>query len=310
MDIERDRLSVEVAKRYYQLEQSQQEIATALALSRPTVSRLLQHAKDRGFVKITIADPFNDAQLLSHALKERYSLREVVIVPAISQRDDVIRHQLSEATAEWLTKNVHDNQTIGVSWGKTMYEIAQQLPPQTVKNVKVVQLKGGASHHQVETHAHETLHLFSKAFHTEGIPLPLPVIFEKKEVKQLVEEDRFIKETIQMGKKADVALYTVGTVRDEALLFRLNYLTDSEKKGLQTHAVGDICSRFFNESGSIANPELNERTIGISLDALRDTSQSVLIAGGIKKREAILGALCGRYCNVLIIDHTTAASLI
>ena len=42
MDIERDRLSVEVAKRYYQLEQSQQEIATALALSRPTVSRLLQ----------------------------------------------------------------------------------------------------------------------------------------------------------------------------------------------------------------------------------------------------------------------------
>ena len=64
MDIERDRLSVEVAKRYYQLEQSQQEIATALALSRPTVSRLLQHAKDRGFVKITIADPFNDAQLL------------------------------------------------------------------------------------------------------------------------------------------------------------------------------------------------------------------------------------------------------
>lgn len=33
-----------------------------------------------------------------------------------------------------------------------------------------------------------------------------------------------------MGKKADVALYTVGTVRDEALLFRLNYLTDLEKK--------------------------------------------------------------------------------
>lgn len=74
--------------------------------------------------------------------------------------------------------------------------------------------------------------------------------------------------------------------------------------------MGDICSRFFNESGSIANLELNERTIGISLDALRDTSQSVLIAGGIKKREAILGALRGRYCNVLIIDHTTAASLI
>ena len=52
MDEEKDKLSIEVAELYYQLNYSQQQIANQLEISRPTVSRLLQYAKEKGYIKI------------------------------------------------------------------------------------------------------------------------------------------------------------------------------------------------------------------------------------------------------------------
>ena len=45
---DRDRLSIDVARLYYESDMSQQKIADELGISRPSVSRLLQHAKDQG----------------------------------------------------------------------------------------------------------------------------------------------------------------------------------------------------------------------------------------------------------------------
>ena len=45
MDLEKQRLSIEAAKLYYQSDYSQQDIAARLGVSRPTVSRLLHTPK-------------------------------------------------------------------------------------------------------------------------------------------------------------------------------------------------------------------------------------------------------------------------
>lgn len=47
MEQNKDRLSIDVAKLYYKSDYSQQQIANKLNLSRPTVSRLLQYAKEK-----------------------------------------------------------------------------------------------------------------------------------------------------------------------------------------------------------------------------------------------------------------------
>ena len=70
MDHDKDRLSINVAKLYYRSEYSQQKIAEELGISRPSVSRLLQYAKEKGYVKIQIFDPVED---MSH-------MEEVVVV--------------------------------------------------------------------------------------------------------------------------------------------------------------------------------------------------------------------------------------
>ena len=77
---DKQQLSVEVARLYYQSDYSQQEIANKLNISRPTISRLLKYAKEKGFVQISIADPFADLDNVGNLLKEKYNLLEAHVV--------------------------------------------------------------------------------------------------------------------------------------------------------------------------------------------------------------------------------------
>lgn len=60
MQHNKNKLAISAAKLYYQSGFSQADIAKELQLSRPSVSRLLQYAKDMGFVRIEIFDPIED----------------------------------------------------------------------------------------------------------------------------------------------------------------------------------------------------------------------------------------------------------
>jgi deoxyribonucleoside regulator len=87
-------------------------------------------------------------------------------------------------------------------------------------------------------------------------------------------------------------------------------LKDDEIKRLQAAAVGDIVSRFIAADGSIADKDINDRTVGIQLDALRNKEYAVLVAGSAKKLDSVQGALRGGYANVLITDERTATDLL
>lgn len=309
MSMSKDQLSVEVAKLYYQLEYGQQQIATELNISRPTVSRLLKHAKDKGFVTITITDPYSETSVLVNKIKEKYGLKEVRIAQTPSDNYDLIVEQISLEAALFLEEVVVDGDIIGIGWGTTIYEVGKKLRSNELKNVQVVQLKGSITHSKVNTYAHETLSLFADNYHTTGTALPLPVIFDNSEVKEVVEKDRHIQHIMQLQEESTIAMYTVGTTREEALVFQLGYLSEKQKEQLQKKAVGDICSRFYDKSGQIASKEINDRTIGIELSELPKKRLSVLVAGGEHKLAAVEGALRGSYVNTLITDYWMAQKL-
>lgn len=67
-------LSVKVAQLYYQNDWRQSRIAAELNLSRPTVSRLLQYARESGIVQIKISNPLVSTQQLAAELKDYYHL--------------------------------------------------------------------------------------------------------------------------------------------------------------------------------------------------------------------------------------------
>jgi DNA-binding transcriptional regulator LsrR (DeoR family) len=91
----------------------------------------------------------------------------------------------------------------------------------------------------------------------------------------------------------------------------MGYLNPRDVKRLRTlGAVGDILGRFYDIHGHIVPHEINQRVIGIAVERLRDIPLVIVIAGGIHKAQAILGALRGRFVKVLITDHATAEAIL
>ncbi|WP_269320340.1 sugar-binding transcriptional regulator [Bacillus sp. EB01] len=310
--MEKDKITkaIEAAKLYYLLDYNQNEISKVLGVSRPTVSRLLQLAKDEGIVQITIKDPVENIENLAAALEKKFGLKKAVVVSIPQYEGTVIKTFLGEKAAGYLYEIVKDGDIIGVTWGTTIYHVAVELRQKALNNVKVVQLKGGVSHSETNTYASEILYLFGKAFNTAPHYLPLPAIVDHPVVKQAMEADRHIKRILELGRKTNIALFTIGPVKEESLLFQLGYFSEDDLNSLYGKAVGDICSRFFDIEGNVVNESLNERTLGINLEDLKKKEYSILVAGGQNKVEGIFGALNGGFANVLITDQFTAQFLL
>ncbi|MEH7335718.1 sugar-binding transcriptional regulator [Neobacillus drentensis] len=310
--MDREKLSkvIEAAKLYYLLDYNQNEIAKVLGVSRPTVSRLLQQAKSDGIVQISIMDPTENVENLSEQLEKKFNLKKAIVASIPQFENHIIKNYLGEKAAQFLDEIVKDNDIIGVTWGTTLYHIAIELKQKFVKDVKVVQLKGGVSHAETNTYASEILYLFGKAYNTTPHNLPLPAIVDHVVVKQAMEADRHIRKILELGRQANIALFTIGSIKTDSLLFQLGYFTESDLESLYGTAVGDICSRFFDKDGRICNESLNQRTLGVNLNDLRAKEHSILVAGGPNKIDGIYGALKGGYANVLVTDQFTAQFLL
>ena len=307
---DKDKLAINVAKLYYRSDYSQQKIAQELGVSRPSISRLLQYAKDKGYVNIQIVDPVEDMSHMEQRLKDKLHLKDVKIASSTINDEEEIKKYIGITAARYLDSIIKDGDIIGVGWGTTLYNMSQALVPKAIKGSQVVQLEGGVSHSEWNNYAREILESFAANFDTVAQYMPLPVIFDTKETKEQVDKDRSIKRVLELGRHANIAIFSVGTVRPNALFFRLGYTGIEEQEKIQKSSVGDICSRFFDVEGRICNRDLDDRTVGITLSELRDKEFSIMISGGEAKINAIRAALKGRYANVLITDQFTGKALL
>ena len=72
---------VEIARLYYEKDFTQAEIAKAVGVSRPVVSRLLSEARQRGIVRIEVRSPLDEDHELLGELMRTFGIRGGLIVP-------------------------------------------------------------------------------------------------------------------------------------------------------------------------------------------------------------------------------------
>ncbi|MEX3610821.1 sugar-binding domain-containing protein [Rothia sp. LK2588] len=306
----RDTSALEVAKLYYERGLTQQEVADSLHIARPTVSKLLTHAKDRGFVQVAVVDPRENDQQLTEQLKQKYRLAEVRLVTVAGRGPMDLRHALGRTAAHLLEELVREGDTVGISWSNTVAEVAAALTPQPVAGVKIVQLRGDVPGNAKARQIATTYRQFADAFDAPAHMFHAPSVFATFEEKQTKVAEVSVGEIIRLGIDSRIAVYSVGSTDNGSVLFSSDCLSPSEKEFLLANSVGDICSRYLNERGQICNPELNGRTLGISLPDLRHKEQKVLVAGGPEKLAAIHVAASYGYANRLVTDVQTAQRLL
>ena len=106
------------------------------------------------------------------------------------------------------------------------------------------------------------------------------------------------------------AIFTVGTMSPESTLLKLGYLSEAEQTALLDNAVGDICSRFIDEHGEPCLPELEERTVAVSLQNLCAKQTRICVAGGQQKVRPLKAALGAGYVSHLVTDEDTARAVL
>jgi DNA-binding transcriptional regulator LsrR (DeoR family) len=302
---------VTVARMYYEQELSQQDIAERLGKSRPTISRMLRAARHQGIVNIDIRVPLERSLPLETALQERLGLdvARVLLIPR-GELDSTDR--LGRAAASYLQSILQDGLTVGVSNGRTLAAMANYLRPERSLRLEIVQIIGAMGHDQPEIDGPDIARSLAAAYDTTCRFLHVPLLVETASIKATLERDRNIRRTLKMGAEADIALVGVGTLdpNDRSPIFAGSLSQAEVARIRRAGAVGHICGEFYTESGERADVDVNDRTIGIGLEALRRVPSVVAVAGGLTKAAAIVGAVRGNYVSTLITDDRAAERIL
>jgi DNA-binding transcriptional regulator LsrR (DeoR family) len=308
------RLIAEVAQLYHEERCTQNEIANKLRLSQGTVCRMLKKAEELGIVRTTVIPPEGTFVDLEELLEDKFGLTQVIIARAASDSEESIQRALGAAAAHFLEATLKPREVIGVaSWSATLLSMVEQMRRiWKVADCQVVQILGGLGDPSAEEHPYHLVTELAKLVQGEAHFLAAPGIVDSKAAGDVLAQDPHVRKTIALFHRITVALVGIGPVEPSSWLaasdnrFSVDELQALEAKG----AVGNICLRFFDARGEEIVDPLGFRVFGLELARLKSIPSVVGIAGGKRKYQAILGALRGRWINVLITDQFSAEILL
>jgi len=305
-------LMVKVARLYYESNQTQEEIASHLGLSRPKVSRLLQRAREEGIVQIRIVDPFATHTELETALIERFGLEATVVVAGVIDKEPLTRQRIGQAAARYLEEVVRDGDVIGIGWGRTLHEMVQALSGRRKARISVVPLIGGLGQIAPSFQVNELARRLAEAFGGTWQAFYAPALLPNRAAREGFMMTPDAQQIARRWAQLDLAVVGIGNTafEKELQVLFVNYLDkETQARLLKAGAVGDICVRFFDIRGQPCTEAL-PGVVGIELGQLRKVRRVIGVAGGPQKIEAILGALNGHYLKVLITDETAARGVL
>lgn len=312
MDDQRDHLMVQVAKAYYDLDRTQAQIAGDLGLTRWQVGKLLTEAKAEGIVRIAITPRIGRTTALEVDLQRAFGLRDAVVVPTGDITDPaLLTEMVAQAAATYLANLSPRPALLGISWGRTMSAVARALPPGWNPGAHVVLVNGSTALSATNARNAAVAEDFAQAAGGTATLLPVPAIVGRPGTRAALEDDPIVARVLALAQAAPVACFGMGELSENSILVASGYLAPQDVPRLRAMgAVGDILGRFITATGQTADPELDARTIGLPLDALRQKTHAIGIVAGADKHAIAAAVLRAGYASVIVTDEATARSLL
>ena len=305
-------LSIRAAELYYEEDKTQDEIGTILRITRWKVGRLIAQARANGFIRIEIVHPRARRLGLERQLRDSTGLKDAIVVSTAGVTDEAdLQERTAQAAADYLTALRPVPRTLGISWGRTLHDVSQQLKPGWASGVDVVQINGGVSLNARPGTAAATAVAIAQKGAGQFTLLPSPAILEKVETKLAIESDRSVTGVLTMGAAAAAYLFSAGQADADSAHVGSGYLSpDQVRELVQKGAVGDVLGRFIDSAGQIVDPELDARTFGLPLTQLRRSGAAIAVIGGPRKHAIARAVVQSGLCTVLITDEDTAQAVL
>jgi len=302
------------ASMYYHQDMKMDAIGRRLHLSRSTVSRMLKRARELGLVEISLRPSPTQSSSLSREVADAYQVdASVVPVSGLATESERLT-QIAVFTARMTMQWMDSDMIMGVAWGTTLAAVAAQLGRKATLGSTIVQLNGAANTRTSGAlYAESLLSQFAIAFDAEIQLFPVPAFFDFAETREAMWRERSIARVLDLQRRADVALFSVGALSGEvpSHVYSAGYLEPEDIESLKHEGVvGDVCTVFLREDGTYSDLILNERATGPTPAELRVIPRRLCAAAGNSKATAIRAALRAGVATHLVIDERTARELI
>ncbi|MFC3206523.1 sugar-binding transcriptional regulator [Aquamicrobium soli] len=295
---------------YYVAGHTQDQIASALGISRQTAQRLVSLAMSEGLIKVRVDHPIANCLDLAARLKTRFALDLVEVAPSASDSSSTTIG-ISEVAAVQIEKwlRLPEPIVMGIGTGRTLKAAISQLPPMECPQHKIVSLTGNIAP-DGSAAFYNVIFTMADRIKARSFPMPLPVIASSPQEREMLLSQPMIRQTLALAAEASVTFVGIGDLGPRAPLYEDGFVSEAELKALQkAGGVGEIVGWVFDRDGRMIDGVTNDRVSSAPLPS-REKSLVVALAMGELKLPGILAAVNRRLVNGLITDERTAAALL
>jgi DNA-binding transcriptional regulator LsrR (DeoR family) len=309
LDIDTEHLNARVAWYYYIGGLTQQEIADTLRLTRLRVNKIIGQARANGAVHIEIRMPLAACVELEEAVKARYGLLDVIVVPNIHDLEQQ-KQVIGEAAGRMLEALLRDGQTIGVGWGRTLVAVAKRLTQRQFRRSHVVSLMGGQTRGS-GTNTFEVTSELARALGAECHYIPSLLYYPDDESFASLLGHGSLAAVLDEARNADIVLVSCGDLSGRSQLFSVMPMEPGELSELKAlGAVGEILGTFLDSAGQPVDHPLNRRVMALVPSELRKVPITILASGDDYKLPVVRAVLEAGYVNRLVTDESVAKGLL
>jgi deoxyribonucleoside regulator len=300
---------VEIARLYYEKDLTQAEIAKAVGVSRPVVSRLLSEARQRGIVRIEVRSPLDEDHELLGELIRTFGIRGGLIVPTGTSDEAVDRSLMLSQAALYVQRIMPGVRRLGIGWGETVRDVIALMEDQDEQagaGRSVCPVIGSAPSAMQWFQTNELTRILAEKLHAEPYYLHSPAFPVSEGDRALFTGTVEYRQVCDLWKALDLVLLGIGTyptVPDYATAARFGDRLKQQK------AVGVLATYYFDVTGTVIDSP-HDYAVRIPLEDLRNAGQVVVVTSGTKKALAVHGGLMTGLISHLVTDEGTARELL
>lgn len=303
------RLEIKICELYYLEKMSQKEISARMGISRPQISRILANAKEMGLVSVKINNPYGGETKLEHKLIETFGLTDALVVGTEGADSRERMENFGREAAEYLEHYLPAGGRVGVVGGSTVRTIVDHMRPSGKRVAEVVPMAGGVGMGNVDIHANNIAQRFTYVHGGTAYSLNAPVVVSDSKTAFFLRKEPTIARVLELGSACDIAIVGIGSVAMNATNVKAGGLTAADIDYLKHEgAVGSVCTSYINAEGKEVGENLNGRSIGQSLDSMKNV-KIIASAIGESKVPAIRAVLKSGCVDVFFTNTSTAQQL-
>jgi DNA-binding transcriptional regulator LsrR (DeoR family) len=286
-------------------------VARFAKVSQAKVSRLLALARERGIVRITVADYEPRQRRVESALRARLGLDTVIVIKAQEgMGPEDLRRAVGHFAAPVIAGLIKARDVVALAGGRTIREVVHHLPEARNHSLTVVQAMGSVDARVGEFDAQEVGRVLVQRLGGTFLELNAPAFIPEKRTRDALLALPQVRSVHERLGRAGVAIVGLGTLENSIFVERAALGAGAIEELRRKGAVAEICGHFFDEGGHECDSAWRDRVVGMQLDQLRRIPRVIGIVSGSDRSTALLAAVKGRLINALVIDEAAANALL